>query len=77
MSTGNYFDRIMERRSLGGFRSTLASSNDGSTYTSPLRRFVRKFLYVKVYQYTFYFKLKSCMTIFPTFMSQLTIHNII
>ncbi len=42
MSTGNYFDRMMPRRSLDGFRSSLSSSNDGGTYSSPLTRLVRK-----------------------------------
>jgi hypothetical protein len=42
MATGNYFDRMMPRRSLAGFHSSLSSSNDGGAYSSPLRRLVRK-----------------------------------
>lgn len=45
MTTGNYFDRMMPRRSLGGFRSSSSvSSNDEGVYSSPFRRHVRKSL---------------------------------
>jgi hypothetical protein len=47
MNKENYFDRMMPRRNLAGFRSSSSSSsstNDGGTYSSPIRRLVRKSL---------------------------------
>ncbi len=42
MNTENYFDRIMPRRSMAGYRSLSSAANDGGIYSSPLRRLVRK-----------------------------------
>ena len=42
MATRTYFDRMMPRRSLGGFyTASLSSLNDPNTYSEAVRRLVR------------------------------------
>jgi len=61
MSRENYFNRMMPRRSLGGFRSSLTSlSNDRRTYISPSRKYVRICFF-------FFFYFRSTIALFSLF----------
>lgn len=49
MSKENYFDRLMPRRSLAGFRSSSSTINDRGIYSSPLKQLVRKSFSIDIF----------------------------
>ena len=67
MARRNYLDRMMPRRSLGGFyTSSLSSLNDGGAYSSAIRRTVRTSLswYVTLRSCCCYEEIKSTTSLF-------------